>query len=218
MREVNGVFLPDHDNNHIAEQIAAAPLFEGKGTFQFHKWKAAIKHIRGHRHGVDVGAHCGLWSRVFERYFDRLTAFEPFSDHVECFRANVPQRDGVVLHQIAIGDRHGDVRIKTALKCSGWAHVDPNGETTAQIRMLDEFELTDVDFIKIDVEGYEYQVVKGAERTIKRWKPTIVLEQKPNNAERFGHGQEDALSLLLSWGGQDIWNISGDHCVRWQAR
>jgi FkbM family methyltransferase len=218
MKQIKGVFLPDHDNNHIAAQIDAGPTFAGKGTFQFHKWQAAVCMIHDYRHAVDVGAHCGLWSRVFERQFQKLTAFEPFEDHIECFRANVPQRDGVVLHQVALGDHNGLVRIKTNLKCSGWAHVDDDGETSAPMRMLDEYDLYDVDFIKIDVEGYEYQVVKGAEKTIRKWKPTIVLEQKPNNAERYGRKQNDALNLLVEWGGTDKWDIGGDHCVRWKKR
>lgn len=50
----------------------------------------------------------------------------------------------------------------------------------AKIRTLDSFDLPTIDFMKIDCEGYEFPVLKGAAETLRRCKPVIVVEQKPH--------------------------------------
>jgi len=54
------------------------------------------------------------------------------------------------------------------------------------MKRLDSFGLKRVDFIKIDVEGYELEVLKGGEYTITSCKPIIVLETKDKHYERYG--------------------------------
>ncbi len=43
---------------------------------------------------------------------------------------------------------------------------------------IDDLELAELDFIKLDVEGYEYQALKGAEQTLKRCRPMVMFEDK----------------------------------------
>ena len=51
-----------------------------------------------------------------------------------------------------------------------------------QLKRLDDYKFTDVDFVKIDVEHFELQVCKGAENTFKKYMPTIMFENKRNEA------------------------------------
>ena len=80
---------------------------------------------------------------------------------------------------------------------------------------LDYFMFDNVSFIKIDCEGYEYFIVKGAEETIKENKPTIIVEQKPGKAQRYGLKETQAVDLLKSWGmtlkAEDV----GDYILAW---
>src|SRR5258706_82750 len=86
----------------------------------------------------------------------------------------------------------------------------PDGEThlTAWISgagdipmiTIDSLELPVADYIKIDTEGSELNVLRGAEKTIKRCGPVIIVEQKPGHAQRFGYGEKDALPYLQSLG------------------
>ncbi|RWD13572.1 MAG: FkbM family methyltransferase, partial [Mesorhizobium sp.] len=46
-------------------------------------------------------------------------------------------------------------------------------------RMLDSFGLAGIDFLKIDVEGFEKPILEGGEQTIRRERPVIIIEQKP---------------------------------------
>jgi hypothetical protein len=52
------------------------------------------------------------------------------------------------------------------------------------IRSLDDFELAKIDFIKIDVEGFETDVLLGAAQTIERCKPVILIEVFENSREK----------------------------------
>lgn len=219
MQVVRGIHLPDADNQ-VGPQIAAGPMVAGKGTFQFRKLAAAIPHIHDFRHAVDVGAHVGTWSRVMARLFGKLSAFEPLAMHRECFAENVPTNDGcdVTLFACALGERVATAAMRIKEGKSSTSHIDPNGSEAISVHPLDSFGLTKVDFIKVDTEGCEAGVVIGGEETIRRWKPTIIVEQKPDNAEKQGYTQFQAADLLKSWGATEVFNVGNDICLRWKVR
>jgi hypothetical protein len=76
---------------------------------------------------------------------------------------------------------------------------------------MDSLGLDDIDFIKIDTEGYEEAVLQGAEHTVLRDRPTIIVEQKRDMAKaRFGFRPLGAVELLKSWGYRVVDEISGD--------
>ena len=60
-------------------------------------------------------------------------------------------------------------------------------EHKVSVKRLDDYNFTDVDFIKIDVEHFELQVCKGAENTLKRCMPTVMFENKRNEASDCKH-------------------------------
>jgi FkbM family methyltransferase len=222
---VRGVHLPDRDT-HMAAYIERGPSFAGKGTYQLTKLMSAMTHIHDFRHAVDVGAHVGTWSRPLARMFSRVTAFEPMEQHRECFVKNVPANDPrckIKLYDCGLGAAYGMMAMSYSESISGGAHLTDlanlkGGEDPVRIAPLDSFDLTEVDFIKIDVEGFEVDVIRGGEQTIKKWKPTIVVEQKPGNGKRFGHTDTEAVELLRSWGAEKKWEIGGDNCLRWKHR
>lgn len=205
-------------------QQKGAPLFDGAGTYQFRKWQKAYEKIKNFRHAVDIGAHVGLWSRYLVRNFSTVTAFEPIPQHRECYWLNINAADigRVSLIPFALGDQRGEVIFSVKNTNSGITHVVPEGAPVpvgavpAQIETLDSFGLDVVDFIKIDVEGFELNVLQGGEKTIRGFKPTIFLEQKPGNAERYGTEQLAAVKLLEAWGAIHQFEVGGDHCVRWK--
>lgn len=223
-KQHQGLWLPDSET-YIQEFIDREPVeFAGGATYQFRKFAAAFPHIKQFRHAVDVGAHCGLWSRVLARCFTRVTAFEPLEEHEECYILNVMDTAGlrrdcdVRFHRTALGSAKGMAALKVTPKSGGWAHVVNDWDAThrVEVHTLDSYELTDVDFLKVDCEGYEYFVLVGGEQTIRRCRPTVVIEQKPDSANRYGLDIRAAITLLRDWGAEQKWEIGGDHCLRWK--
>jgi FkbM family methyltransferase len=213
MKEIRGIWFPDVDT-HFAPQIAASPMVDGRGTYQYRKYQEALKHVEARRHAVDVGAHVGLWSRVMLIDFNHVTAFEPLPAHLECFEANIGDDPMMTLHRCAVSDVDGSLSIQMPADNTGNAHVGKDGHEV-EAKPLDAFDLSEVDLLKIDVEGWEHRVVIGAEETIRRERPVVVVEQKPGHAERYGVGQWDAVKLLQSFGMRQVAVISGDHVMVW---
>lgn len=219
-----GVYLPDGETHLVGWMDKAGEIVDGKGTYQIKKLRTALSHCKSFRTAVDIGAHCGLWSMQLTKKFSRVEAFEPVAEHRQCFTANIlnvgtGELDGenlfrVRLHACALGDHEGSIKITTAPTSSGDSRVDGDGDIP--MHTLDSFELQDVDFIKIDTEGYELFAVRGAEETIKRCRPVMIVEQKGHGQQFFGFRKEEAAELLESWGMRRVINLSGDIVMVWQ--
>ena len=101
---------------------------------------------------------------------------------------------------------------------TGHTHVDPDsmGQGDTQIIRLDNLNIADVDYIKIDCEGFEYRVLQGAEQTIKHCRPVVVIEQKPHDAYSQDYGQFAAIELLQRWGMTKLAQFKDDWVMGWE--
>jgi FkbM family methyltransferase len=210
LKQVRGLWFPDTDE-HLVTEVSRSinPIVDGRGTYQLNKYNAALKHVRRKGHAVDIGANIGLWSRIMERDFALVTAIEPVASHCECFRKNVKRTK---VRQVALGSEPGRVMINVPPLHVASAHVSDEGEEV-ELVTLDSLKLGRVDFVKIDVEGYEFDVVRGGENLIRMSRPVIIVEQKEGNAERYGIRQRDAVDQLAAWGMQEVACIGGDHVM-----
>lgn len=205
-----GVWLPDREQ-HLCEWMTKVNrIVDGRGSYQFAKLEAALEYVRDWRTAVDVGAHCGTWSVHLAPRFDRLVAFEPVAEHRACFEANLPYAANVQLEACALGEADGMVAMKTADTSSGDTTVDASRPGDVPLRRLDAFEIADLDFLKLDCEGYELFALKGGEQTIRRCKPAIIVEQKPGRADAFGLPTIGAVEWLKALGYTLRREMSGD--------
>lgn len=232
MKEYKGIYLPDGEE-HLIEWMETVskredsakffPMVDGKPTYQAHKYYAALKYCSEKRLAVDVGAHVGLWSRVMALDFDRVIGFEPMPEHADCWRRNMGHDASAYLNQCALGETSGEVRISTRTPgSSGDTGVDPDTDDNksghlVKLRRLDDFDLKNVDFLKIDCEGYELFVLRGAEKTLRESRPVVIVEQKPETGgfERYGIGVRDAVVYLESLGAKLRDGIQGDYILSW---
>lgn len=211
MIQHQGVYLPDGEKHLVAWMSKAGEMVDGRGSYQIKKLRAAVGLCRDFRTAVDVGGHCGLWSMQLIKSFDSVVAFEPVAAHRECFQANTYGKSNVILHDCALGDHMGHVEMETAPTSSGDTQVKGEVASGIPLRMLDEFKLADVDFIKLDCEGYELKALQGGAETIKRCLPVIIVEQKPGRAQRFGLPEIGAVIWLEStFGYRCAKEMSGD--------
>lgn len=145
--------------------VAADPLHHCKQTYL-----ASLPFLRQTRNAVDIGCRDGEYTRYMQRHFDHVYGFDArmrknFAQNVDTNR---------VTHFVcALGDAAGDIEMY------GGTHDPAINPVRSVVRCLtlDSFELANVDYVKIDVEGFEQKVLKGGEYTIARWRPIVVIEQ-----------------------------------------
>lgn len=139
---------------------------------------------------VDVGANIGDFSLHASRLClpeGQVHAFEPVKESHDKLRhfISVNKIDNVVLNRMAVGSEHSSVSMQLpSPRNPGTAHVairgdDRNMEVIPAIPLdhyIDTRSMKNVSCIKIDVEGYELQVLKGAAQTIERFHPLLFIE------------------------------------------
>jgi FkbM family methyltransferase len=165
---------------------------------------------------LDIGANVGLWSRDFVGSFKRVIAFEPVALFRECLEHNV-QGTNFEVQPIALGDQDTQGTMIITEDNSGHSHLDPAtmGSGNVKVVRLDTLNFDDVSYIKIDCEGYEYRILQGAEQTIRRCRPVIVIEQKPHDAYSKQYGQFAAVALLQEWSMIKLDQVRDDWIMGW---
>ena len=230
MFQHQNIWLPDGEKHFPEWMTRNGEIVNGKGTYQIKKLREAMKWCRQFRRAVDVGAHVGLWSMHLAGKFSMLNAFEPVPKFRDCWRMNMGAESVDVsasyqLHCFALGatdDTWALMSINPA--DTGGTHVSVerpsvvNHMDATPMMTLDSFKFEDVDFIKIDCEGYELEVLKGAWRTIARSKPCVIVEQKPHKLlPNFGIKGAPAVDYLRDMGAVLRKEIGGDYILSWDA-
>jgi FkbM family methyltransferase len=140
-------------------------------------------------HVLDVGANVGYYTLLLARAVGptgRVWAFEPTPTFIRDLRWHVDHngfRDRVVLLPFGLSDRNASTLISID-DVSATLHWAGDGPAPAQelieLRPLDEcvveLGLSRIDFIKVDVDGHEPQLLEGARETLRRFQPTMVME------------------------------------------
>jgi FkbM family methyltransferase len=165
---------------------------------------------------LDIGANVGLWSRDLVKSFGRVIAFEPVGIFRECLERNV-SGDNFEVRPIALGDQDTRGTMIITEDNSGHSHLDPAAMGTGDVEVvrLDNLNFHDISYIKIDCEGYEYRILQGAEQTIRRCRPIVVIEQKPHDAYSKQYGQFAAVGLLEDWGMVKLDQVRDDWIMGW---
>lgn len=208
MRKVGTWWVPDGDT-HLEGYLAASG-----GEYQRPHRDVSLAHCRRRRVALDIGAHVGLWSRDLAAGFDEVHAFEPIGEFRECFARNVEGRN-VRLHPFALGNTECHARMERGAENSGTTHIVELADEGVEVRALDGLALPVVDYMKIDVEGFELFVLEGARETLLRCRPVITLEQKPHSARHFGVEQYAALNYLGALGAKALRRVVDDWVVGW---
>jgi FkbM family methyltransferase len=201
MKQVHGIWLPEGDTTF------AKVLERHGGEYQLNRYTDALPYFKRRRTALDIGAHVGMYSRQMVKDFVAVHAFEPVADNYRCLNRNV-RNTNMIPYACAVGATQATCRAYGGKgKSVSWRMI-PDAEGGIQVLTIDSFDIHGVDFIKIDVEGMEYDALLGAEKTILRDKPVILIEEK-FDAERR------ASAYLISLGMREIWRKKNDHLFTW---
>lgn len=151
------------------------------------------------RVALDIGANRGIYTWRLARLARQVHAFEPQPELAARLQLAVPEAR---VHALALSDGDGEAELRVPVVANiayqGWGSIEPENSFDAvrcsavrsihvPSRRLDSLGLDDVGFIKIDVEGHELAVLRGAERTLSRCRPILLLEaddrHRPNAVE-----------------------------------
>ena len=134
---------------------------------------------------IDVGANLGLFTSFMSKASAQVYAFEPNPYPLENLKGLVDKN--VTVLPIALGNIDESTEIRIPHHENGWSSNgaslarsdEDNGKLiTIECRKLDSLNIQNVGFIKIDVEGFEIEVLKGAEKIIARDKPSMIIENE----------------------------------------
>jgi FkbM family methyltransferase len=143
-----------------------------------------------------VGAHHGIITQEIAMWYDQIFSFEPQPENYAELIKDLPSN--VVARNIAIGQTLGFVQMEAHGRNSGCWHA-VEAEEGIPVYTLDLLDFSDVDLIKLDVEGMEYAVLMGASELIQRDQPMIVLEDNSNRPEFYGIPDDAIPNLMESW-------------------
>lgn len=144
---------------------------------------------------LDVGGFIGDSILILKPLTEkRVFSFEALKEHYELMKKTVAmnQLDNVILERMALGDENKEIDIEVAGSSSS---INPNeaveihGSEKVMMRTLDSYveeHPMDIGLIKVDIEGAEQQFMKGAKKTIEKYRPVLLMSIY-HNADDFFH-------------------------------
>lgn len=162
---------------------------------------------------LDVGANQGLYTLIAARYVPggEVIAFEPLSSEARklCRNVSVNRYRNVRVEQAALGAFEGEADMFMVLggKAAYSSLRPPANDVSAdstlvrvKVSTIDHYVpsvgLSSLDLVKIDVEGGELEVLRGAERAIDRYQPVFVVEVEDRRTKQWGYAARDILDYL----------------------
>ena len=144
---------------------------EDAGNGQQAQRDAALQYIKQWRVCLDIGSNIGQWTRPLSKKFESVVCFEPNPNFRECFEKNIQEKN-VLLWPYGLSDKEH----KAKQDFNSTVLQQEDGDIDC--RTLDSFGLTNVDFVKIDVDGFEIPLLNGARETLSKNDPVINIEMK----------------------------------------
>ena len=155
---------------------------------------------------LDIGANIGNHTNFFSENFSKVYAFEPLKENFELLELNTKLKKNIEIFKYGASSKNQKATLYTlsntdtghsSLMYSENSNITFDNKETIDLVNLDEFlnikKINNIKFIKIDVEGYENEVLKGMDILIKKNKPIIALEQLAKN---FKNSSTESINFL----------------------
>jgi FkbM family methyltransferase len=199
----------------LSKQLMATDL---RDLFTFIRKNSRAKDVY-----VDVGANYGFTSVPLANVFKEIHSFEILPSVVECLQENTKEFPNIKIYPFGLGREESNKTIAHYPKYSlisqiinsdGSLPLDQSRrgykyiKTDVKIKPLDSLNLPKIDVIKIDVEGYEFEVIAGAAETLSRSQALIIVENVDDDKNKTS-----IKKALNSLGYEFVCMISKNDCV-----
>ena len=193
-------------------------LINSQGLYDYNNMSLLRDYLQSGRIFIDIGANIGSYTLIgSESLSAHVHAFEPHPSTFQLLRRNVElnQRNNVTLHNVALGSSKGEVFL-TDEAGSSINHIvlgssQPVGTITVPSHRMDCICLKAgimPDIVKIDVEGFEYDVLLGFGDCLSSVQ--VLMIEMNGLADERSHGQKEIHSLLTSRGLTGPWTCEFD--------
>jgi FkbM family methyltransferase len=155
---------------------------------------AALQFTKGRALAVQAGGNVGVWASHLAKQFTKVVTVEPDAINYECLVRNVPAN---VDHQRAgFGAEPSRVGLVN-VKGNAGAHYVGGRDGEFSIITIDSLDLPACDFLCLDIEGFEPHALRGAEQTIRKFRPVIMFEEKGLSERYYGVPRDTAEKWVL---------------------
>lgn len=186
------------------------------------------RYVVPHTLVLDIGASLGLWSlplgKAARSRMSSLWAFEPDPENVSWLTANIARNgltDVIEVRQCALGSQPGTARLGHREHGGGNAALQQDnipGSVAVTVVRLDDLDVSQrVSFMKLDVEGFELEVLRGAQDTIDRDRPVIFGEFSSIWLHERGEDLPSYLRSLTTLG-YELFAIHDSRSAAWRPR
>ena len=191
---VNGWMILKREKSHSFRNFVSGKTKTGYDSNYCRKLNKFFIHneVEQRRVAIDVGASYGFVTEYLSQSFDEVKSFEIVPQIRQCLEINVNDRemDNVEVFPYGLSNEEKTIDIWFNPLYTGHSSaymnsdINREGDTIeCEVRTLDSFQFENVDFLKIDVEGAELDVLRGGMNTIETHRPIITTEHSQQTPE-----------------------------------
>lgn len=208
--------LDDGRSFHFNPEKSAGWLYTVpySGTFEQKETEFVRRAVQSDFVCIDIGACFGWYSVLLSHVVGergQVHSFEPVPDNRECLLTNLAlnHASNVKVNTFALGDKECSTKIYVPMdgvsgSLKAHAKLEDCKILEINVSTLDKYvtdnELNRIDFIKADIEGAEFLMLKGAEFTLRKYRPILMLEVQAHSTKLFGYVPEDLFEWLKKIG------------------
>jgi FkbM family methyltransferase len=185
MKIIDGYAIPDLDECCYGAIIT-----------EVHDLVRSLNFCKQKRTVFQAGGNFGIYPLELAKHFDTVYTVEPDMENYRALKLNISNSTKIIPMRAGLGSRDGRAAMDRIAPTNCGAHMIKQGDEF-DIITIDSYNLTDCDFIQLDVEGSEHDALMGAIDTIELTRPVITLEMK-GLGERYGYTDQDTMNLLAS--------------------
>lgn len=181
-----------------------------RGVWEKKVTRFAASKIRPGMTVLDIGADIGYYSLLFSKLVGntgKVFAFEPLSESKKMLDCNVRLNllDNVETFEIALFDQEGALCLGGPnSKIEPQKKIPEKTDSVVRMQIFDKIKkdiaADGFDFLKIDVEGAEMNVLRGMRGELEKNHPLLLIEMHPKELKSFGYSSKDLLMFLKSFG------------------